>query len=305
MDVIQVSGLSKSYGALQAVKNVSFNVAEGSVFGLLGPNGAGKTTTMECMIGLKNRSAGSITVLGLDPEKHRHQLFSDVGVQLQETVYQSAAKVFELCQLFTSMYEEPLDYKSLLERFDLGSKAKSSIGSLSGGQRQKLAIVLALIANPRILFLDELTTGLDPGARREIWIYVEQLQREGRTVIMTTHYMEEASLLCDEICLINRGEIVAQGTVDEVIAQAQIDLVITFETDSEVTPLLQNLPHIRHMEQHDSFVTIYTCSEETLTNLILKLSAAAISYRKIKITYPELEEAFLKLVNPATKGAVS
>lgn len=305
MDVIQVSGFSKNYGALQAVKHVSFTVAEGSVFGILGPNGAGKTTTMECMIGLKNRTAGKITVLGLDPEKHRHELFSDVGVQLQETVYQSAAKVFELCQLFSSMYKKPLDYRNLLDRFDLASKTKSSIGSLSGGQRQKLAIVLALIANPKIIFLDELTTGLDPGARREIWTYIRRLQSEGRTIIMTTHYMEEASLLCDQICLINQGEIVARGTVDEVITQAQIDLVITFETDGDVRSLLKELPKMGHMKQEDSVVTIYTSSEETLTDLILKLSAASIPYRKIKITYPELEEAFLKLVNPTMKGAVS
>ena len=305
MDVIEVSKLSKNYGALQAVKDASFTVAEGSVFGILGPNGAGKTTTMECMIGLKNRTGGKITVLGLDPEKHRHELFGNVGVQLQETVYQNTAKVFELCQLFSYMYKQPLDYRHLLERFDLASKTKSFIGSLSGGQRQKLAIVLALIANPKIIFLDELTTGLDPGARREIWTYIKQLQREGRTIIMTTHYMEEASLLCDEICLINQGEIVARGTVDDVIAQAQIDLVITFETDSDVKPLLQDLPRIGHVEQDDSLVTIYTSSEETLTDLILKLNAASISYRKIKIAYPELEEAFLKLVNPTMKGAVS
>src|SRR5690554_467387 len=225
MNVIEVVGLSKNYGSLQAVRQVSFRVAEGMIFGILGPNGAGKTTTMECMIGLRNRTEGSITVLGLDPEKHRHELFNDVGVQLQETVYQSQAKVFELCELFTAMYEKPLNYKELLERFDLSGKIKSTVGSLSGGQRQKLAIVLALVSNPRLVFLDELTTGLDPSARREIWTYIKELQDEGRTIVMTTHYMEEAALLCDEICLFNQGEIVAQGTVDEVIAQADIDLV--------------------------------------------------------------------------------
>jgi len=304
MDVIQVSGLSKNYGTLQAVKDVSFTVAEGTVFGILGPNGAGKTTSMECMMGLKNRTSGEIRVLGLDPEKDRHELFDNVGVQLQETAYQSAAKVWELCELFSSMYSRPLDYRKLLERFDLLNKAKSSIGSLSGGQKQKLAIVLALVANPKIIFLDELTTGLDPGARREIWTYIRELQNEGRTIVMTTHYMEEASLLCDQICLMKQGEIVALGTVDEVIAQAQLDLVITFQTDKDVKTLL-DLPGMRHVEQEGSFVTISASSEETLTELILKLRSANIPYRKIKITYPELEDAFLKLVAPVEKGAVS
>lgn len=305
MNVIEVVGLSKNYGSLQAVRQVSFRVAEGMIFGILGPNGAGKTTTMECMIGLRNRTEGSITVLGLDPEKHRHELFNDVGVQLQETVYQSQAKVFELCELFTAMYEKPLNYKELLERFDLSGKIKSTVGSLSGGQRQKLAIVLALVSNPRLVFLDELTTGLDPSARREIWTYIKELQDEGRTIVMTTHYMEEAALLCDEICLFNQGEIVAQGTVDEVIAQADIDLVISFETDGDVANILEGLPHARHIEHDGRLVNIYTNTEQTLTDLILRLNEGGIVYRRIKITYPELEDAFLKLVNSTTKGAVS
>lgn len=305
LDIIEVNGLTKDYGFLRAVGDVSFRVAQGSIFGLLGPNGAGKTTTMECMIGLKKRTAGQIAVLGLDPEQNRRKLFNDLGVQLQETVYQSAAKVVELCELFSSMYPKPLDYKRLLGRFDLAGKTRSSVGSLSGGQRQKLAVVLALIANPRIVFLDELTTGLDPGARREIWTYIKQLQSEGRTIVMTTHYMEEAAFLCDQICLINQGQIVACGTVDEVIAKANIDLVITFETDSDVRHLLKALSQARHAEQEDSLVHIYTSSEQTLTDLVLALSAAQIDYRKITITYPQLEEAFLKLVNAPQKGAVS
>ena len=305
LDVIKVSRLSKDYGALRAVDDISFCIEEGTVFGILGPNGAGKTTTIECMVGLKNRSTGQINVLGLDPELHRHELFSKVGVQLQETVYQSAAKVFELCELFSSMYREPLNYTKLLQRFGLKSKSKSFIGSLSGGQRQKLAIVLALIANPKILFLDELTTGLDPGARREIWAYIKELQSEGRTIVMTTHYMEEATLLCDKICLINQGRMVAHGTVDQVIEQADIDLVITFTTDHDIRPLLRSLPNIGRVEQNGSLVHVSTGSEQTLTDLVMALSEAQVAYRKIKIAYPELEDAFLKLVNSTAKGAVS
>ena len=302
MSAISVSALTKDYGPLRAVDSVSFTVAQGSVFGILGPNGAGKTTTMECMMGLRQRTSGEISVLGLDPEEQRHRLYSRIGVQLQETVYQSSAKVYELCQLFASMYDAPLEYMPLLERFGLEGKARSSVGRLSGGQRQKLAIVLALLGDPELLFFDELTTGLDPGARREIWEYVKELKREGRTVVMTTHYMEEAAILCDEICLINAGRIVAQGTVDEVIDQAQIDLVISFETDQDVRTLLEALTQVTRAEQHGSSVTLYTKSEQTLTELVLALKDQGVRYKKIRVTYPELEEAFLKLVGTKAKG---
>ena len=305
MDVIEVAGLSKYYGSLRAVENVSFHVTEGSILGILGPNGAGKTTTLECMIGLKKRTAGTIKVLGIDPETNRHKLFNDVGVQLQETVYQGGAKVFELCQLFSAMYAKPLDYQILLERFDLASKRKSAVASLSGGQRQKLAIILALIGDPRLIVLDELTTGLDPGARREIWTYIKELRREGRTIVMTTHYMEEASVLCDTICVFDKGQIAAYGTVDEVMAQAGIDLVITFESKNELLPLLTKLPSISHVQQDGRVVRIQTRTEQTLTDLILLLREAEISYEKMRITHPELEEAFLKLVDDREKGAVS
>ena len=309
MDVITVSALSKEYGSpskpLKAVDSVSFRVEEGSVFGILGPNGAGKTTTMECMMGLRKRSSGEITILGLDPEKNRHKLFSRIGVQLQETVYQSGAKVYELCQLFSSMYRTPLDYLQLLERFGLAGKAKSYVGRLSGGQRQKLAIVLALLGNPEILFFDELTTGLDPGARRELWDYIKELKSEGRTIVMTTHYMEEAAVLCDKVCLINQGRIAAYDTVDGVIEQANIDLVISFETDQDVAALLGTLAHVTRVEQRGNGVNIFTTSEQTLAELVLVLRDRGISFRKIRITHPELEDAFLKLVGGQAKGAVS
>lgn len=233
LEIIRVQNLCKNYGNLKAVHNVSFSIPQGSIFGILGPNGAGKTTTIECMVGLKTRTSGVISILELDPEHNRRELFSLVGVQLQETSYHNNAKVQELCQLFSSMYTEPLDYRQLLQR------------------------------------------------------------------------MEEAAILCDQICLINHGQIVVYDTVDGVIKQAGIDLVISLETDVDLSPYLSSLANIKHFERSGVLTKIYTDSEQTLSDLVLRLRETGIPYRKIKIAYPELEDAFLKLISPGEKGAVS
>ena len=305
MEVVQVRNLSKNYGALQAVDGVSFAVPEGSVFGMLGPNGAGKTTTIECVIGLQKRSGGEVRVLGLDPALSRKELYGFIGVQLQETVYQDKAKVFELCQLFSTMYPDPLDYRQLLERFNLGSRANHYLRHLSGGERQKVAIVLALIANPHIIFLDELTTGLDPQSRREMWAYIKELQKEGRTVFMTTHYMEEAAYLCDQICIIDEGKIVALDTVDGVIENAGLDTVISFETAEPTAALLEKLPGVNKVEKDHHQVRVYSQKEDLLTDLILLLREHAVEYKKINITRPGLEDAFLQLAGKEWKEAAS
>lgn len=304
MEVIQVKNLSKNYGALQAVDRVSFAVPEGSVFGMLGPNGAGKTTTIECIIGLQKRSGGEVTVLGLDPAISRKELYGSIGVQLQETVYQDKAKVFELCQLFSSMYPDPLDYKLLLERFGLEAKTRTYLRNLSGGERQKVAIVLALIANPRLVVLDELTTGLDPQSRREMWAYIKELQAEGRTIFMTTHYMEEAAHLCDQVCIIDEGRIVALDTVDGVIENAGMDTMISFETQDEIGMVLEKLPGVNRVEQEHEQVRLYS-QKEVLTDLILLLREHAVEYRKINISRPGLEDAFLQLTGKEWKEKVS
>lgn len=305
MEVIQVKNLSKNYGALQAVDRVSFAVPEGSVFGMLGPNGAGKTTTIECIIGLQKRSGGEVTVLGLDPAISRKELYGSIGVQLQETVYQDKAKVFELCQLFSSMYPDPLDYKLLLERFGLEAKTRTYLRNLSGGERQKVAIVLALIANPRLVVLDELTTGLDPQSRREMWAYIKELQAEGRTIFMTTHYMEEAARLCDQVCIIDEGRIVALDTVDGVIENAGMDTMISFETQDEIGMVLEKLPGVNRVEQEHEQVRLYSQKEDVLTDLILLLREHAVEYRKINISRPGLEDAFLQLTGKEWKEKVS
>lgn len=296
MNVIEVKHLVKKYKSVAAVNDVSLNVQEGCIFGMLGPNGAGKTTTIELIIGLKERDQGEIKVLGLDPKYDYKKLYDQIGVQLQETSYQDKIKVFEICELFTSMYENPLDYQLLLERFHLADKKKSYLSQLSGGQRQKISIILALIANPKLIFLDELTTGLDPKSRREMWEYVKELRDEGRTVFMTTHYMEEAEYLCDKICIIDEGKIIALDSVDGVIEAADIDQIISFETDQDIAPMIQKeINGINKIENENNRITIYTKREDLLSDLVILLKNNNISYKKMDINRPGLEDAFLKL----------
>ncbi|MGN0972765.1 MAG: ABC transporter ATP-binding protein [Aristaeellaceae bacterium] len=216
--VISVRGLSKAFSGRRVVDGLSFQVQRGEVFGLLGHNGAGKSTTIDLLLGLKKPDAGEARILGMEAAGHRKQVFSRVGVQLQSTRYQPGITVEEACQEYASLYEAPADYPRLLEQFGLSALRRSLVSSLSGGERQKLSVVLALIGNPEIVFLDELTTGLDVVARREVWRTLRQLKERGLTIFLTTHYMEEAEALCDRVCIIRAGRKVAEGAVDGVIA---------------------------------------------------------------------------------------
>jgi ABC-2 type transport system ATP-binding protein len=212
MPVIEVNSLHKEYGSVTAVDDVSFAVEPGEIFGILGPNGAGKTTTVECISGLRAPDRGSVRVLGLDPVADRDELHQTVGVQLQEAGLPDKLRVREVMDLFASFYREPADVDALLRRLGLTEKAGARYKKLSGGQKQRLAIALALIGNPRVIVLDELTTGLDPHARRETWGLVEQVRDAGVTVLLVTHFMEEAERLCDRLALIDRGRVVAVDT---------------------------------------------------------------------------------------------
>jgi ABC-2 type transport system ATP-binding protein len=219
-EAINVQGLRKAYGSIQAVDGIDLMVTRGEVFGLLGPNGAGKSTTIECIIGTRKRDSGEVTLLGLDPERDRKRLFERVGVQFQESGYQEKIRVGELCDFTAALYAHPADWKGLLSRFGLGAKARAMASELSGGQRQRLAIVLALIPKPELVFLDELTTGLDPMARREVWDYVKGLKAEGVTILLSSHYMEEVEYLCDRIAILKAGRIAVQGTPAELVRLA-------------------------------------------------------------------------------------
>ena len=214
---VSVRNLTKSFSGRRVVDDLSFDVQKGEVFALLGHNGAGKSTTIDLILGLKAPERGSAKILGMDAAKNRKQVFERVGVQLQNTQYQPNITVEEACIEYASLYADPANYPKLLERFGLGTLRKSFVSKLSGGERQKLSVVLALIGSPEIVFLDELTTGLDVAARREVWRTLKQLKDRGLTIFLTTHYMEEAEALCDRVCIIKSGRKAAEGTIDEVI----------------------------------------------------------------------------------------
>ena len=214
---VSVKSLTKSFSGRTVVDDLSFDVQTGEVFALLGHNGAGKSTTIDLILGLKAPDGGSAKILGTDAAKHRKQVFARVGVQLQNTQYQSNITVEEACIEYASLYADPADYHKLLDGFGLGELRKSFVSKLSGGERQKLSVVLALIGSPEIVFLDELTSGLDVVARREVWRTLKGLKQQGLTIFLTTHYMEEAEALCDRVCIIKSGKKVAEGTIGEVV----------------------------------------------------------------------------------------
>ena len=213
-----VRNLTKSFGNRRVIDDLSFDVHRGEVFALLGHNGAGKSTTIDLILGLKSPDEGSARILGMDAAKHRKQVLERVGVQLQNTRYQPNITVEEACIEYASLYSDPADYPQLLAQFGLDGLRRSFVNKLSGGERQKLSVVLALIGRPELVFLDELTTGLDVVARREVWRTLKQLKAQGLTIFLTTHYMEEAEALCDRVCIIRSGRKVAEGSVAEVVA---------------------------------------------------------------------------------------
>ena len=237
-NIIEVQNLTKKYGNQTAVDNLSFEVKEGSVFGLLGSNGAGKSSTIECILGTKKIDEGKVSVLGIDPIKQRKTLFEQVGVQFQEAKYQDLIKVEELCETTAVLYKNPKDYKALLQAFGIADKGKAYVKELSGGERQRLFIVLALIPNPKLVFLDELTTGLDARARRDVWKVLEQLKEQGLSILLTSHFMDEVEVLCDEIGILKKGKLIFRGKVQEAIEKSRCekfeDAYLWFTDEEEV-----------------------------------------------------------------------
>ncbi|NEZ41920.1 ATP-binding cassette domain-containing protein [Paenibacillus alvei] len=215
---IKVENLSKSYANVKAVDHLNLSICRGEVFGLLGANGAGKSTTIECILGTKKQDSGTVAILGMDPQTERKELFEKVGVQFQEANYQEKIRVSELCEVTASLYKTAKDYTRLLHQFGLSDKLKSHVSELSGGQKQRLFIVLALIPNPEVVFLDELTTGLDARARRDVWKSLADLKVEGLTILLTSHFMDEVEALCDKIMILKKGKSIFCGTVQEAIA---------------------------------------------------------------------------------------
>lgn len=294
--VIGVEGLRVIYGSMVAVDNVSFEVQEGEILGMLGPNGAGKTSTIECIEGLRKPAGGRVRVLGLDPFSQRKQLHRQVGVQLQETAFPDRLKVNELCRLFSSFYSDPAPYAAIIENLGLGDKQNAYISKLSGGQKQRLALALALLPRPRVLFLDELTTGLDPRARRHVWEMIHNLRSEGMTMILATHFMEEAQQLCDRVAVMNRGKIVALDSPSALIAScAQGDKVI-FEVHGNLDERgLMRLDGVTGVERSGRRVVVTGGGAGLVERVAGYLRQSQCEYSSFQCVPSTLEDVFLRL----------
>jgi ABC-2 type transport system ATP-binding protein len=294
-EAIEVLHLRKTYGATVAVDDVSFSVAEGEIFGILGPNGAGKTTTVECVIGLRSPDAGVIRVMGLDPQADREELHAIVGVQLQASVLPARLKVGEILALYHSFYPRPADLQEIRDSLGLTEKQDEYYRSLSGGLKQRLSIALALIGNPEVAMLDEMTTGLDPQARRDTWQLIEQVRDRGVTIILVTHYMEEAERLCDRVALLDRGRIVAIGTPEGLADRAGAAKRARFVPSKPFDDrLLTGLPEVRSVE-HDGEHVIVTGSGELANAVILTLAAAGVTATDVHLDAANLEDAFVQM----------
>src|ERR1700704_5099711 len=272
--VIQVSGCRKTYGSTVAVDEVSFDVKDGEIFGLIGPNGAGKTTTMECVEGLRKPDRGTISVLGLDPFRDVYKLQDRIGVQLQQAQLQKRIKVWEAVDLWASLYKKKaVDGKVLLEQLGLTDKRDAWFMNLSGGQKQRLFIALALINDPEVVFLDELTTGLDPQSRRAIWDLVRGIRDRGKTVFLTTHLMEEAERLCDRVAIIEHGKIIDIGSPEELVGRHCPTRTVVLATgDAPAEERLRAIPQVENVMRKDSQFTLQGRGDDFVTGVIQCLS---------------------------------
>ena len=292
---IEVLHLRKTYRATVAVDDVSFSVREGEIFGILGPNGAGKTTTAECVVGLRTPDAGAIRVMGLDPQVDREDLHAIVGVQLQASALPARLKVGEILDLFHSFYREAADVEELVDSLGLAGKRNDYYGSLSGGLKQRLSIALALIGNPEVAVLDEMTTGLDPQARRDTWHLIEGVRDRDVTIILVTHYMDEAERLCDRVALLDRGRVVAIDTPEGLADRAGVDKRVRFVPSRAFDDrLLTDLPEVRKVEREGEHV-IVTGSGELANSVILTLAAAGVTANDLRLDTANLEDAFVAL----------
>jgi ABC-2 type transport system ATP-binding protein len=295
--VIQVSGIRKTYGRTVAVDEVSFEVNDGEIFGLIGPNGAGKTTTMECVEGIRKPDRGTISVLGLDPFRQVYKLQERIGVQLQQAQLQKRIKVWEAVDLWASLYrKKSVDGERLLEQLGLIDKRDAWFMNLSGGQKQRLFIALALINDPEVVFLDELTTGLDPQARRAIWELVRGIRERGKTVFLTTHLMEEAERLCDRVAIIEHGRIIDIDTPPRLVARHCPERTVVLDTDDATAEeRFRAIPRVESVVRSDLQFTIRGHGDDLVTEVIHCLSENRIRVTDFRMIVPSLEDVFLKL----------
>ncbi|MFS1512883.1 ABC transporter ATP-binding protein [Chengkuizengella sp. SCS-71B] len=304
--VIKIQELFKKYGQFIAVNKIDFEVKQGEVFGLLGPNGAGKTTTMEMIEGLRKPDGGRALVAGFDTQKQLYKVKEVIGVQLQSTSLFDLLKVKEITQMYASFYPKPVEIEPLLESVNLEEKMNDRVKNLSGGQKQRLAIALALVNDPKVIFLDEPTTGLDPQARRTLWDIILKLKEKGKTIILSTHYMDEAHILCDRICLVDQGNIIALNTPQELIKSLDSQSAVEFNlsnmdllNDADKKQLEHEFGKMAAVKQvdihHDTYVLYTDQLQETLTDLIQQAEEKKINLADLQTRTATLEDVFIHM----------
>ncbi len=295
MAIIEVHDLHKSYDAKSVVDGVSFSVEEGEIFAILGPNGAGKTTTVESIAGLRTPDSGRIEVFGFDPLDDRAEVRKRLGVQLQESRFQDRVTAREVVETFAALYSNPLNASNLLERLGLSDKADTKYAKLSGGQQQRLSIAVALVGRPTAVILDELTTGLDPQARRETWAFMEELRESGVTILLVTHFMEEAERLADRLALIDEGRLVALNTPQGLIDSVGLEQRIRFTTSEPVEDeWLRSLPEVTGVSRSGG-ETVVTGNEKTLFSVVSLLASHEIVPGRFQVDQTTLDDAFVAL----------
>jgi ABC-2 type transport system ATP-binding protein len=303
--VVQVEKLHKTYGATVAVDDISFEVQEGEIFGMVGPNGAGKTTTIECLEGLRRPEGGTLRVLGLDPQHDGHALRTRCGMQLQQSNLPDRMKVWEALDLYSSFYAHAADWKNLIMQLGLEEKRNTAFAKLSGGQKQRVFIALALLPNPELIFLDELTTGLDPQARHAIWDLVREVRAKGKTILLTTHFMEEAERLCDRVAILDHGRIAALDTPAALIRSLGAEERVVFSVDAPLpAALLQALSATGRVAVEGERVVIHGADGRQtplVSQVVSLLAGSGIRFRDLRTEQPNLEDVFLKLTGRAMR----
>ena len=302
---VSVQNLTKNYGAFPAVKGIDFEIQEGEVFGLLGPNGAGKTTTVEILEGLRARTSGDVSVLGIDPDRNSRGLKDRIGVCLQSTRLPDKITVLEAVRLFASLYSRHVERDALLKRLQLWEKRNDAYGKLSGGQKQRLALALALVNDPQMLFLDEPSTGLDPQARHEIHQLVQEWRAEQRTILLTTHYIEEAERLCDRVAIIDEGRIIAMGTPAEVQARtgsvSHIEIRVSRPVSDGATPPLSEAASLKISPDRQTIMVSARHPARALVELVKWVDQQELELTDVQLQRPSLEDVFIELTGKSLR----
>jgi ABC-2 type transport system ATP-binding protein len=299
MSIVEVAGLRKTYGAVTAVDDVSFTVAEGEIFGILGPNGAGKTTAVECVAGLRVPDAGKVRVSGFDPIREHDDVRRLLGVQLQESDLQAKLTVQEALEMYSAFYAKPADWRPLVERLGIEKQLGQRFGKLSGGQKQRLFIALSLVGNPRVAVFDELTAALDPRARRETWELVRDINSSGVTVLLVTHFMEEARYLCDRVAVFDRGQVAALDTPGALIRNSDSSVVISFRPSKPLSDAgLESLPGAVSVA-HERAKVVIKGNDDTVDAVTSMIARERITAQELRIVDATLDDAFLRITAQA------